>query len=337
MKKLLIIIILILITFLLQSKEKWTLEVLDTIPYSNISVDFLGTNYENWRLINNNQINYYAYDKQCFFNMENLSFYSFGERGKGPGEFIDASPIIEIKNKRYCIDRSKMCLIIFNKKNEFFKEIKLDYQPLTIFTVSDTLIGIPQSLTTENKKGEEYINIYSKDGKFLQTSVKKIEQLYNYTSEFEINYFYSYALYHNNNDNLYIILYGVPFIEKYNWKTNEYNLFNYAKELSFKPAKPYMEYLNNGGFASEAMYSLDIVQEKDNYVIFKAINRKKQNDKGKGYIIKVIFPDVRIDMVEITNKDFNIDWSTLVVYDKKLYKFDDENDVLLIYQINLEN
>lgn len=319
-----------------KEKEKWNLKLLEEVPYSNISSEFIGTGIAPITYITDSEINFFTYDKQCFLDLNTLHFELFGSRGKGPGEFQYASNMIEIGDKRYCVDESKMSMMIFNAQNEFLKEIKLDYPPSAIFKLSDNKLGILHPTYSSDKT---LINIYSLDGKFIEEIVPAPKSLYGYEAMLSVNFLYGSAYCVQKGDYIYIFLRGIPVVHKYNLKTKQNEFINYKNDLPFEPTKPFIK-LERESSLKANLFVLLLVKEYNNYLIFKATNRKDIHEgKIELCLFRFNFINDGIEIIEIVNKDEIVTkdplsyFNSWAIYDKKLYIFDDTNETLLIYEI----
>lgn len=170
------------------SQEKWSLELLEEVPYKEIFSEFIGnTSIPNF--ITDTEISFFAYGTQCILDLNTLHFESFGRRGKGPGEFEGAwgQSMITIGDRKYCIDQSKMSMMIFNAQNEFLKEIKLDYMPCSIFKLPDDKLGIIQYPSGSDKK---LVSVYSPEGEFIEKIVPVPKSLYGYEGPLNVDFRY---------------------------------------------------------------------------------------------------------------------------------------------------
>ena len=241
--------------------------------------------------------------------------------------------MIAFKDRRYCIDSQKMSLMIFDKQNILMKEIKLDYQPLEIFKVSDKYIGIGIGVY---EIGKESVLLYSLDGEFIRKIVNTEKKLYGISSKQIMMLVNTSAEFIHRNDNLYIFYKMIPVIKKYNIISGKSRIIKYRKQLPFKPGKPYFMKANIG-IGIGWLYQMQIIKIQNDFAIIKVIRLFKKKREREIYFFKITLPELKLERIKFSGEIINEDTNKIfVIYEDKLYTLDNENENLVIYKIMIE-
>lgn len=315
-----------------QEQENWNLKLESEIPFREISDEILRTAIISY--ISDSVIAAYGYDQLYFINLNSLYAEPVGRKGKGPGEYLSPYSFIKVGDKIFYTDPSKGTLTILGSQYEFIREIKFDFRPNFAFKFSDSEIGILHNIFNFDEK---LINIYSLDGTLVRQIVNPPRNLYGYKDINHINYFYWIPSCFRKDNYIYIFLGMIPVVHKYNLATGESEFINYMSQLPAKPAKPTLtKELIAGHFQPLFVY-----EDKD-YLIFNMWIRRSQSTKRmeqneQNELVKFYFADDRFVPINIVNEDLGFDsYDALAIYENKLYRFDNENEVLLIYGIEEE-
>jgi len=332
-KKLVLIIIIFVISTLLSS-ENWDLSLLNEIQYTEENnLEYI--HFASPSSLNDSLITFFYGAKHFFFNTNSYQTNSFGKEGRGPCEFIDPTNLIEIKNRKYCIDNRKKSIMSFNQDNVLQEEKKINYSSRSIANVQDTYVvtlRIPYGLN------DKILSFYDLEGDLIKEECVVFSKILNYNSFPKLSFIYASSQLISQENEIYLMFHWLPCLIRYSVETEEQELVDFEKQLSFKPTRPELNIDKNNTFVAGVYYQYAIQNNKNNIIVFchnrKSLNVKHENSNT--YLFKIDTQNYSIEFIELFVKNKRIMLSSnfeIMIIKQKLFLFDEKNEILRIYKI----
>lgn len=327
------LIIIILFLFKLLYSENWILTLLNEIPYNEINnLEFIH-NTDNL-LLNDSLITFYDNGKHYIFNIYTYQTSVFGEKGKGPGEFINPSNLIEINDRRYCIDKGKNSIMTFNNNNIFRDEKRIQNTSDNITNISNKYI-CTSTIPLDSK--DSLLIFYDLDGNFLKKKCPIINKILGYHTFPKLSFIYSYSQLNYFDGNIFLIFHWLPCMIKYSIEQKNVDLIDFEDQLSFQPSRPVLDIDKNNIFVAGVYYQ-QLIENNKKYLLFFAQNRESLKRKAENfYLFKINKINYSLEFVKLFFKGKKIKLSNkneIIVSEQKLFFFAEEDEKLNIYKIN---
>ncbi|MCF8242020.1 MAG: 6-bladed beta-propeller [Melioribacteraceae bacterium] len=234
----------------------------------------------------------------------------FGQKGRGPGEFVDPNAVVIRNSYIFIADRVARRLSIFDSEGNYINAI--NQRVFLNFAVnSHNSIFIP------NVDEKFLLSEYDWNGNLLSNFAEKLEfENENMTT----NHNYSNILI-DKSDNIYVIFFDYPVIRKYNrdkklvWETDLKILDEiydaYLMNLEKIKKEPFALFglLKDVSIDNKFLYIHPVCQKKSNHDIIKI---DLSEGKFSGYI-DVLDGSIKIEkLVVMNNKVIGIDWDAQV-------------------------
>jgi len=314
--------------------ENWNLELIQEIEYSE--ENFLELVYSSsLSSLNDSTITYFYNDKQFLFNTNTYETVSFGEDGDGPGEFRDATNLIEVADRKYCIDNKKYSLIFFDKDNNLINDIRVDHSSMNLINVDDKYIVAKK---IPPKTGAKLLNFYNSDGKLIKNECPVIDNVLNYKTYPKLTYLYmnTQLIYHKKD--IYLLFNWLPCLLKYSQETMENEIIDFEDQLPFKSSRPVLDIGERSGLVASVYYQSLVGQSENSLFVFgRNGGSLKAGEIIYPYFFKIDSHDKSVSMIDLytSNEKINLtEYHDLYVLKDRLYLFDEEAELLKIYEIN---
>jgi len=258
---------------------------------------------------------------QIIIDLKNNQKYTFGTKGKGPGEFLFSNAFVEFKNNKYCLDQFSRKIVVYDSLNQFlFGQRNREYSLLDLEKNNNYLLGITGLL-------ENSFNLYFFNSELKVIKKQKIEFPYlkSYSNIERVNLFASSKFLCIQNKLFQIFKYQ-PKIIIYNLETFKSKEINYKQNLPYVPEKPGFHKNWFGG----SFICRSIGYDK-NKIYFKLDNNFMSEKNRK---ISLYCLNLRTNKFEKMELDENIDLKENISIDNGfLYIFNNDDEQIIKYDL----